>query len=381
MPNGNDKPRKKDSARLVWDTKPRRAPNPKDIEFQTAEVVIPNPQTAGELPLSFRDGLIGEAEIDKQKMNRLIWGDNLLAMQALLSQGYERKINLIYIDPPFDSKADYSQKMKIEGNEFTKEPSVIERLAYKDTWTGGTDSYLDMLYPRLQLMKRLLAENGSIYVHADWHVSHYIKIILDEVFGKDNFINEIIWERKRAQAWSTNRFGITNDSILLYSKAQKHIFNPTYSKEDEATQKYIRERFVFEDEDGRKFMKSPLVNPLNRPNLKYEFHEIKPPSAGWLYSKERMEAMYQRNELVMPKNKNERIYRKIYLDEYKGQMIQNIWTDIPIINPMAIERLDFGTQKPEALLERIISVSSDSSSIIADFFLGSGTTLAVAENR
>ena len=167
--------RKKDSAKLTWDTKPKRAPNPKDIEFQTAEVVIPNPEKAGQLPFSFRDKLFGEEELDKQKMNRLIWGDNLLAMQALLAQGYEGKINLIYIDPPFDSKADYSHKIKIDGTEMTKEPSVIERLAYKDTWAGGTDSYLDMLYPRLQLMKRLLAPNGSIYVHLDWHVGHYVK--------------------------------------------------------------------------------------------------------------------------------------------------------------------------------------------------------------
>ncbi|MEW6326200.1 MAG: site-specific DNA-methyltransferase [Thermodesulfobacteriota bacterium] len=195
----NGRIRKRDSARLVWDSKPRRAPNPKDIEFQTAEVVILNPVHRGQLPLSFKDGILGEADIDKQKMNRLIWGDNLLAMQALLAQGYEGKINLIYIDPPFDSKADYSHKMTIptnpsgrgqgEGLEFTKEPSVIERLAYKDTWAGGTDSYLDMLYPRLQLMKRLLAEDGSIYVHTDWHVGHYVKVLMDEVFGKENFIS------------------------------------------------------------------------------------------------------------------------------------------------------------------------------------------------
>src|SRR3972149_8868465 len=204
----NGKGRKKDSARLVWDSKPRRAPNPKDIEFQTAEIVIPNPQYKDKLPLSFRDGLFGEKEIDKQKMNRLIWGDNLLAMQALLSQGYEGKINLIYIDPPFDSKADYSHKMTItpsplagegrgEGIEFTKEPSVIERLAYKETWAGGTDSYLDMLYPRLQLMKRLLAEDAAIYMHIGWYVSHYVKIITDEVFGRDNFRNEIVVRRLR----------------------------------------------------------------------------------------------------------------------------------------------------------------------------------------
>ena len=208
----NGRVRKKDSARLVWDSKPRRAPNPKDIEFQTAEVVIPNPAHREQLPLSFKDGLIGETEIDKQKMNRLIWGDNLLAMQALLTQGYEGKINLIYIDPPFDSKADYSHKMTIpikpsplagegkgegrgqgEGIEFTKEPSVIERLAYKDTWAGGTDSYLDMLYPRLQLMKRLLAEDGSIYVYLDWHINSYVRLLLDEIFGRENFRSEIVW--------------------------------------------------------------------------------------------------------------------------------------------------------------------------------------------
>ena len=181
----NDKLRKKDSARLVWDTKPRRAPNPKDIEFQTAEVVIPNPyRDEAQIPISFRDGLFGEKEIDKQKMNRLIWGDNLLAMQALLAQGYEGKFNLVYIDPPFDSKADYSHRMTIGGNEFTKEPSIIERLAYKDTWAGGTDSYLDMLYPRLQLMKRLLAEGGCIYVHIGPNISHFVRVVIDEEKAK-----------------------------------------------------------------------------------------------------------------------------------------------------------------------------------------------------
>ncbi len=191
----NNQHRKKDSARLVWDTKPRRAPNPKDIEFQTAEVVIPNPhRDESQIPISFKDGVFGEEELDKQKMNRLIWGDNLLAMQALLAQGYEGKINLIYIDPPFDSKADYSHKMTIEDNEIVKAPSVIERLAYKDTWAGGTDSYLDMLYPRLQLMKRLLADDGLIYLHIGPDVCHYARVILDEVFGKERFLNQKIWK-------------------------------------------------------------------------------------------------------------------------------------------------------------------------------------------
>ena len=189
MPNHTQR-RKKDSARLTWSSKPRRAPNPKDIDFQTAEIVIPNPQR-DQLTIAQFDKL-AEVEIDKTKMNRLIWGDNMLAMQALLASGYEGKINLIYIDPPFWTGENYYANFVVEGKEITKEPSVIERLAYKDIWAGGIDSYLDMLYPRLQLMKRLLAENGSIYVHLDWHVVHYVKVMLDEIFGTENFVNEIV---------------------------------------------------------------------------------------------------------------------------------------------------------------------------------------------
>jgi len=303
MANNNEKRRKKDSARLVWDTKPRRAPNPKDIEFQTAEVVLPNPKVAGELPLSFRDGLIGEEEIDKQKMNRLIWGDNLLAMQALLTQGYEGKINLIYIDPPFDSKADYSHKMTIEGNEFTKEPSVIERLAYKDTWAGGTDSYLDMLYPRLQLMKRLLAEDGSIYVHCDWHVGHYLKVLMDEVFGKNNFRNEIIWQRDSAgkgAKGTSKQWSRENDSILLFSKNEKMYFNQVYRKELTETQ--LRE-YMYEDPDGRKYKKVQLGD----------------------YSEESIEKFRKANLIHVTSSGRE--YKKYYLDEAKFAIGSN-WTDI-----------------------------------------------------
>jgi len=376
----NGKGRKKDSARLVWDSKPRRAPNPKDIEFQTAEIVIPNPQYKDKLPLSFRDGLFGEKEIDKQRMNRLIWGDNLLAMQALLSQGYEGKINLIYIDPPFDSKADYSHKMVIEGNEFTKEPSIIERLAYKDTWAGGTDSYLDMLYPRLQLMKRLLADNGSIYVHLDWHVGHYMKLILDEVFGLENFRNEIIWKRKGGSANPQNRLGVVTDSIFWYSKTEKINFNQQYILESNEVKEYIEERFNNMDEKGRRFMKSPIVSPNPRANLIYEYKGYKPPKNGWSISREIMELWDKEGKLYFPpKEQGERIYRKIYLDEYIGQPIQNLWTDIFVINPVANERLNFDTQKPTALLERIIKASSNEGGIVADFFPGSGTTLSVAE--
>ena len=331
--------RKKESARLFWDSKPKRAANPKDIEFQTAEVVIPNPEKAGQLPMSFRDNLIGEDELDKQKMNRLIWGDNLLAMQALLAQGYEGKINLIYIDPPFDSKADYSHKIKLGETELTKEPSVIERLAYKDTWAGGTDSYLDMLYPRLQLMKRLLAPDGSIYVHLDWHVGHYVKVMMDEIFGKENFRNEIIWHYRRFSRRSNESFPRLHDTIFCYAKGQ-NIYNPI---EDEvrSRERYERGYHVVVDNGVKKLL---------------IYDEEKAKKSGVDFSK----------------------YEKIAYANVTNTTVGDVW-EFPIINPQANERTDYATQKPEGLLERIIKASSNENDLIADFFMGSGTTLAVAE--
>lgn len=317
MANKGETARRKDSARLVWDTKPRRAPNPKDIEFQTAEVVLANPQYAGELSHSFGDGLLGEEDIDKQKMNRLIWGDNLLAMQALLAQGYEGKINLIYIDPPFDSKADYSHRMTIEGTDFTKEPSVIERLAYKDTWAGGIDSYLDMLYPRLQLMKRLLAGNGTIYVHLDRHASHYVKVVMDEIFGKQCFINEVVWYYSGGGA-STESFANKHDVILFYSK------NP--------------EEKVFNVDDVR---------------MEYK----------WVDGQKRADGSdrdLQRGKLP---------------DDVMGLDLIKLHK----ILPWAAENTRFETQKPEALASILIQASSNTGDIVADMFAGSGTTVTIAE--
>ena len=324
--------RKKDSAKIVWDSKPRRASNPKDIEFQTAEVVIPNPETAGTLPMSFQDKLFGEEELDKQKMNRLIWGDNLLAMHALLNQGYEGKINLIYIDPPFDSKADYSHKIKLSSSviaseeakqsqdfEITKEPSVIERLAYKDTWAGGTDSYLDMLYPRLQLMKRLLAPDGSIYVHLDWHVGHYVKVMMDEIFGKENFVNEIVWAYTGPRK-SGRYFTRKHDVVFLYSKTNNYVFNPQYIPH-----------------------KSGLHN------------------TGQVFGGE---------------GENLETVKEL---EEQGKQVEDWWIDIWATERYREELVGYDTQKPSPLLERIIKASSNDNDLVADFFVGSGTTISTAE--
>jgi len=311
--------RKKDSARLFWDSKPKRAANPKDIEFQTAEVVIPNPEKAGQLPISFRDNLIGEDELDKQKMNRLIWGDNLLAMQALLAQGYEGKINLIYIDPPFDSKADYSHKIKLGETELTKEPSVIERLAYKDTWAGGTDSYLDMLYPRLQLMKRLLAPNGSIYVHLDWHVGHYVKVMMDEIFGKENFRNEVVWCYYGPGSPGMKQFNREHQNIYWWTKSDEWKFNEN--------------------------------------DIRIPYHET-------------TAAKFESEGTGFGGKEH---------DFSKGKIPEDWWNDIPIVKRIRTEIVDYDTQKPKKLLSRIILASSDKNDLVADFFAGSGTTLSVAE--
>ncbi len=363
--------RKKDSARLAWDSKPRRAPNPKDIEFQTAEVVIPNPAHRKQLPLSFKDGIIGEAEIDKQKMNRLIWGDNLLAMQALLTQGYEGKINLIYIDPPFDSKADYSHKMTIlikssplvgegkgEGLEFTKEPSVIERLAYKDTWAGGTDSYLDMLYPRLQLMKRLLAEDGAIYMHIGWYVSHYVKVVADEVFGKDNFRNEIVVRRIRKNVREREKVKALNfghDVVLFYAKSDKHLIVPPVKK-------------VNREERWHSFEAAGF-----RRGMDYELFGKKPaPDNHWRWTKEKAEEAIQQGTL----RPNPRTGTPEYLIPASNEDLRDtIWDDITAYS----FKTGYDTEKKDDFLELIIKASSNEGNLVADFFCGSGTTLAVAE--
>ena len=385
--------RRKDSAKLVWDTKPKRAPNPKDIEFQTAEIVVPNAQAdqgtlslplfntaeagvtylfpgqMGELPL-------GGQEIDKTQMNRLIWGDNLLAMQALLAQGYAGKLDLIYIDPPFRSDADYSFRLSVGGKTIDKPASILERLAYVDTWESGLDSYLDMMYPRLQLIKRLLSEAGSLYVHLDWHVSHYIKVFLDEIFGIENFVNEITWKRTSSHSDTATKYGDLTDTIYFYSKSKGFIWNPPYAKHSDS---YLKSKYRYTEEDGRVYRLGDITSPSPRPNMMYEWKGYPSPPNGWRYSQEKMKELDENGIIWYPDSKNKRPQRKRYLEDSKGTLIGNIWADIPPVNPQAQERVDYPTQKPEALLERIIKSSSNEGDLVADFFCGSGTTMAVAE--
>jgi adenine-specific DNA-methyltransferase len=272
--------RKKDSARLIWSTKPRRAVNPKDIEFQTAEIVLPNPARDQQTIPSFFNTL-SNSQLGRNKMNRLIWGNNLLAMQALLASGYEGKIGLIYIDPPFWTNEDYYAKFEVGDKEITKLPSVIERLAYKDIWEGGIDSFLDMLYPRLQLMRRLLTDNGSIFIHLDYHIGHYTKLMMDEIFGNDNFRNEIIVKRGRKkglmyQFEKVDRMHTSNDSILWFTKSSVSKFKHPLSQTEGVDAKWMG-----------------FWSNVDRPTMRYELFGVTPNRGQWKWKKERAEKAVQ----------------------------------------------------------------------------------------
>jgi len=370
---------------LIWEGKynqdgKKNGPVRIALPFQTVETVNESAKDRKNTLDMFAKGKTGEWR------NRLIWGDKKYVLPSLLPE-FAGKVNLIYIDPPFDTGADFSFSATIPDNPeteadetttFTKQASIIEQKAYRDTWGKGLESYLQWFYETAILLRELLAENGSIYVHLDWHVGHYAKLILDEVFGINNLRNEIIWKRKGGSANPSGQYDVVTDSIIFYSKSDKLIFNIQYNKDSEETRKYIEERFNNIDENNRRFMKSPIVSPHYRENLIYEYKGYIPPPNGWSISREIMEKWDNENKLYFPKN-GDRIYRKIYLDEYVGQPVQSLWTDIYVINPVAKERIGYPTQKPEALLERIIKASSNEGDLVLDCFCGSGTTAAVAE--
>lgn len=292
------------------------------ITLQTNEVVLPSKASS-----NIRFGM--QAVLPVADMNRLIYGDNLLAMQALLAgdpatglPSLRGKVDLIYIDPPFDSKADYRTKLTLPSGDINQKPTTIEQFAYADTWKDGTVSYLRMLYPRLVLMRELLSNHGSIYVHIDWHVGHYVKVLMDEIFGKENFVNEIIWCYTGPGFWK-DRFVRKHDAIYFYKTGENNTFNP-------------------------------------------QFMDYK---SGIHVSKTGMVTTYGGG--VKESNSEEL--------ENRGKPAEDYWTDIYTVDRVRSEMLGYATQKPEALLERIIKASSNEGDLVCDFFGGSGTTAAVAE--
>jgi adenine-specific DNA-methyltransferase len=310
--------------------------------------------------------------------NKLIWGDNLLVMSSLLEK-FAGKVDLIYIDPPFATGADFSFKTEIgdSGIGVTKDQSVIEEKAYRDTWGRGLSSFLQMIHERLILIRELLSERGSLYVHIEPDTGNYIRPILDEVFGSDCMRTEIAWKRTSSHGNVSRNFGEIWESIYYYTRNPNDwAWNQQYVPFDS---QYIESHFTGRDPDGRRWTTSDMRNPGYRPNLIYDYKGYKPHPNGWAVSKTKMEELDRQGRLYFPSDKSGRIRLKRYLDESPGQIAQNLWINIAPINSQAKEALGYATQKPEFLLERIIKTSTDPGNLIADFFCGSGTTLAVAE--
>lgn len=306
-------------------------------------------------------------------INKIFWGDNLQVMSHMLKE-YRGKIDLIYIDPPFDSKAQYKKTIKIKGNDVSNDMMAFEEKQYNDIWTN--DEYLQFMYERIILIRELLSDTGSLWVHCDASKGHYVKVILDEVFGQENFINHITWKRTFAHGdmgQGAKHLGRVSDYILVYQKTKNVKINSIYTPYE---QEYIERVYKYKDEDGRRWQSVSLTGPggASKGNPFYEFLGIQ---RYWQYSKENMQRLYQEGRIYQSKPGTVP-RRKMYLDEANGVPLQDIWTDIVPVQGVSKENEFYPTQKPLTLLERIISVATDPEDIVFDCFMGSGTTQAVA---
>ena len=338
--------------------------------------------------------------------NTLYYGDNLQVMREHIA---DQSVDLVYLDPPFNSNASYNVLFR----EKSGEDSPAQIRAFNDTWhwtqeaertfeseillnpntptavkdmmaafrqfLGRSDmlAYLVMMTPRLVELRRVLKPTGSLYLHCDPTAGHYLRLLLGSTFGKEHFRREIIWKRTASHNNVRRNYGATADTVLFYTKSDDYTFNTQYLpySEEQAVRDY---KFV--DADGRRYSTSNLRSPAPRPNLTYEYKGYQPHRNGWAVSLERMEQLDAEGRLLFPENPDGRIRLKLYLDEMPGVPLENVWTDIPPIGSRARERLGYPTQKPQALLERIITTSSNPGDVVLDPFCGCGTAVAAAEN-
>jgi DNA modification methylase len=355
-----------------YDELGRRASPPQiALPFQTVETVNESAQER-QRSLDFF-----AASRSSDWRNRLIWGDKKYVLQALAAE-LAGQVDLVYIDPPFATGQDFSLSFQVEDAQFVKEPSLIEVKAYRDTWGSGLDSYLEWICSLTMQLNTLLTETGSLYVHVDPGVSHYVKGILDEVFGRDQFRSEIIWKRSTAHSdakQGRRQYGGIHDVLLYYTKGGNWTWNPEHSAYEDA---YVDTKYRYIDEEtGRRYRLDNLTGPggASKGNPSYEVMGV---TRYWRYSKDRMDELIAEGRIVQTKPGSVPQYKR-YLDEMPGVPMQDVWNDLMPVNSMAIERLGYPTQKPESLLERIIKVSSNEGDLVLDCVCGSGTTAVVAE--
>lgn len=337
--------------------------------------------------------------------NTLYYGDNLDVLRRYLK---DESVDLVYLDPPFKSNQDYNVLFAEHG---TKAAAQIK--AFEDTWTwdqtaaaafeevvekggrvaqamlafktflGQSDmlAYLSMMAPRLVELHRVLKPTGSIYLHCDPTASHYLKMLMDAVFSPVHFLNEITWKRTRSHGNVGKNFGSICDSLLVYTKSAVYTWNQQHVP---FSPEYIKQKFTHADSDGRKWQSVTLRNPGLRPNLRFPYRAsngitYEPHPNGWSCDAARLQRYDREHRLHFPAKPAGQLRLKMYLDESPGTRLQNLWEDIPPINSQAQERLGYPTQKPEELLERIITTSSNEADVVLDPFCGCGTTIAAAE--
>ena len=295
-------------------------------------------------------------------MNELILGDNLEVLRHLPAES----VDLIYLDPPFFSNRTYEVIWGDAG----------ERRSFEDRWSGGIMQYIDWLNERVRELHRVLKPTGSLFLHCDWHADTYIRVfILDKVFGIDNFQGHIIWQRTGVHN-DAKRVANVTDSIWYYSKGAKFTWNPQFTKQSDAN---VEVRYRHVGEDGRRYQLGPMDSPNPRPNLMYEWKGFPAPVKDWRYSEESMRELDAKGEIWYPKKPGQRMRRKLFLDESKGALLGNVWTDIGPLQANSKERIGYPTQKPVALLERIIAMASNEGDVVLDPFVGGGTTVVAAE--
>lgn len=375
----NPHPFSKIRTELIWEGKYDEYGNRREVDIASASMpmqkieTVDAPRSSTEVQGLLFDPLKSHCDDFR---NMLIWGDNKLVMASLLKE-YKGKIDLIYIDPPFDVGADFTMNVPLGDKKelIEKDQSSLEMVAYRDMWGKGTDSYLYMMVERFLSMKSLLSETGQIYVHCDWRTNSNLRLLLDEVFGNANFLSEITWLKLTAAKAQSNYFSNVKDSLLVYKKGKEN-FNPQYIKgsKDNSNYPYI------EEGTGRRYGSFDFTQSGQGPARKFGDKLLDPPAGKhWIWKQESIDEGLKNGIIIFTSKGVPRVKR--YLDTKEGNYLGDLWADdgVPPLSANSSERLDYPTQKPEALLERIIKASSTEGDLVADFFCGSGTTGAVAE--